>query len=94
MLKFILCASKYLVKGMSSNVNIKGFPAGALSLVFIPLLQSEAKGLPFFHVTVPLSGSVQQSRVIIKYGLAPSWAHLEGISKPKTSRDQTNVFNR
>jgi hypothetical protein len=48
MLKFILCASKYLVKGMRSNVNIKGSSAGALSLVFIHLLQNEAKGLLFF----------------------------------------------
>jgi hypothetical protein len=64
MLKFILCASKYLVKGMSSNVNIKGSSAGALSLVFIHLLQTEAKGLLFSIFTVPLIGSVQ-SRVII-----------------------------
>jgi len=49
MLKFILYASKYLVKGMSSNVNIKGSSAGALPLVFIHLLQTEAKGLLFFH---------------------------------------------
>jgi len=48
-MKFILYASKYLVKGMSSNVNIKGSSVGTLSLVFIHLLQTEEKGILFSH---------------------------------------------
>ena len=49
---------------MHSNVNIKSFSAGALSLVFIHFIQTEEKGLLFSIFTVQLIGSVQ-SRVII-----------------------------
>jgi hypothetical protein len=94
MLKFISYASKYLVKGMSSNVNIKGFYAGALSLLFIHLLQTEAKGLLFLFIfTVPLQGSME-SRVIINKGFIPPWAHIKGISKVRPFRGHTDVINR
>jgi hypothetical protein len=34
-----------------------------------------------------------QSRVIIKSGLIPPWAHIEGISEDRRFRGQTDVFN-